>query len=269
MVAVKKSTDSSVFSGDKRTYPSWKAAFLACIDNAPLTAEYKLLQLRQYVSGEALRTIEHLGHSPYAYEAAKCRLERKYGGKRRRTAIFLEDLERFRQVRPDNAEDLEQFADLLDLTVINLEEAGEIQDLENGTLYTLLQRKLPESLLGRYHRWIYESNTTESVVALKKWVMEESHFQIIASETVNGLHGHKNTQADEAKANTTEQLTFFIGPSTCQRQQLQQCQTCRAQHRIWECSLFNQKSKRRDIAKRFNLCFWAPRKKLPKYSKVW
>lgn len=35
-----------VFSGDKRTYQSWKAAFLACIDSAPATGEYKLLQLR-------------------------------------------------------------------------------------------------------------------------------------------------------------------------------------------------------------------------------
>ena len=32
-----------VFHGDKRKYQSWKAAFLACIDNAPAIAEYKLL----------------------------------------------------------------------------------------------------------------------------------------------------------------------------------------------------------------------------------
>ena len=31
-----------VFSGDKRTYQSWKAAFLACIDSAPATGEYTL-----------------------------------------------------------------------------------------------------------------------------------------------------------------------------------------------------------------------------------
>lgn len=31
-----------VFKGDKRNYESWKAAFLACIDQAPLTPEYKL-----------------------------------------------------------------------------------------------------------------------------------------------------------------------------------------------------------------------------------
>ena len=50
-----------VFSGNKKTYESWKAAFIACIDKAPATPEYKLLQLRQYLSGEALKTIENLG----------------------------------------------------------------------------------------------------------------------------------------------------------------------------------------------------------------
>ena len=34
-----------VFSGDERTYQNWKAAFMACIDKASATAEYKLLQL--------------------------------------------------------------------------------------------------------------------------------------------------------------------------------------------------------------------------------
>ncbi|KAK6171949.1 hypothetical protein SNE40_018368 [Patella caerulea] len=44
-----------MFSGDKKTYESWKAAFHACVDSAPATSEYKLLQLRQYLSGEALK----------------------------------------------------------------------------------------------------------------------------------------------------------------------------------------------------------------------
>ena len=55
---------------------------MACIDKAPATAEYKLLQLRQCLSGEALKVIESLGHSAAAYEAGKDRLERKFGGQR-------------------------------------------------------------------------------------------------------------------------------------------------------------------------------------------
>ena len=33
-----------VFTGDKKNYQNSKAAFTACIDQAPATAEYKLLQ---------------------------------------------------------------------------------------------------------------------------------------------------------------------------------------------------------------------------------
>ena len=76
--------------------------------------------------------------------------------------------------------------DLMDITIINLREVGEDQDLEDGYLYIQLQRKLPQSLLARYHRWLFENNVTESVVALQTWVLQESHFQTIASETIMG-----------------------------------------------------------------------------------
>ena len=104
------------FSGDKRSYPSWKAAFMACIDRASVTQEYKMLQLRQYVSGEAFIAIKNLGYSPAAYEATKDRLERKYGDKRRQKASFIEDLEQFQQIPSGNAEELERFADLFHIT---------------------------------------------------------------------------------------------------------------------------------------------------------
>ena len=51
------------FTGDKRKYEQWKAAFVTCIDSAPISAEYKLLQLREYVAGEALECIQQLGYS--------------------------------------------------------------------------------------------------------------------------------------------------------------------------------------------------------------
>ena len=59
------------FTGDKRTYEQWKAPFVTCIDSAPISAELKLLQLREYVAGEALQCIQQLGYSANAYEKAK------------------------------------------------------------------------------------------------------------------------------------------------------------------------------------------------------
>ena len=110
-----------VFTGKKKNYQSWKAPFLACIDSASATAEYKLLQHRQYVSGEALKVIDSLRHSATAYEAAKGRLDRKYGGKDRQIALYLGELEGFSQIRQGNAQDIEE-------------------------------RKIPEAMLARYHR---------------------------------------------------------------------------------------------------------------------
>ena len=166
-----------IFAGDKKNYQSWKASFLAYIDSAPATAEYKLLQLRQYLSGEALKVIDSLGHSAAAYEAAKDRLERKFGGKRRQIALYLEELEEFPQIRQGHAKAIEEFADLLDIAMINLQEAGQQHELGVGSLYAMLQRKIPEAMFARYHRWVFEYSKEESVLALREWILQESEFQ--------------------------------------------------------------------------------------------
>ena len=205
-----KRVEIPTFSGEKKNYQSWKAAFLSCIDSAPATGEYKLLQLRQYLSGDALKVIDSLGHSATAYEAAKDRLERKYGGKRRQIAIYLEELDQFRQIRQGNARGIEEFADLLDIAMINLKEAGQDYELRDGSLHTKLQRKLPETMLTQYHRWIFENQKDESVMTLRTWVLQEAEFRTIASETVHRFAGR---MANNALARPVprygSQRTFF------------------------------------------------------------
>ena len=218
-----------VFSGNKKTYESWKAAFIACIDKAPATPEYKLLQLRQYLSGEALKTIENLGHSGYAYEAAKERLDRKFGGQRRQIAIKLEELENFKPLRPENSKDLEDFADLLDIAVINLKEAGRSAELGDGSLYLKLQKKMSEPMLTRYHRWVYENFKIESVETLREWVIQESQFHTTAHETIRGL-----TKGDWRPPGQRKMNTFFAEPSIASRKQ-RPCPVCSKQHGVWNC----------------------------------
>ena len=129
---------------------------LSCINSVPATGEYNLLQLRQYLAGEAPKTIENLGHSGAAYEAAKERLERKFGDIRRQIAIYIYELENFRQIRNGNTKDLEQFADLPDIAIINLRETYQQHELGSGSLYSMLQRNLPQSMLASYHRWVFD-----------------------------------------------------------------------------------------------------------------
>ena len=181
----------SIFDGTKSTYESRKTAFTACIDQAPAAPEYKLLQLRQHLTGEALKCIENLGHSAGAYEASKNRLERKFGGLRRRLALYIEQLEGFRSIQYGNAKDLEQFADLLDVAIINLRESRQYHELGTGSLYVKLQRKLPEMMLANYHRWIFENNHLESVETLRDCIVQEAEFQTIVAETVKGIMNQK------------------------------------------------------------------------------
>ena len=161
------------------------------------------------MSREALRAIESLGHSASAYRAAKERLERKYGGKRRQIAMYLEEIDHYQQIRPGIAKDLEQFADLLDLAVIKLEEAGQNQELGDGFLYTKLQRKVSQSMLARYQRWILETHAEESVKTLRTWVIQESKFQTVAFETVNGVSGTMDAAIKQPVPRYKSSRTFF------------------------------------------------------------
>ena len=71
-------------------------------------------------------------------------------------------------MRTGNDKDLEKFADLLDIAIINLQEAGQDHELGDGLLYTKLQRKLSKPMLAQYYRWVFETGATESVSALQK-----------------------------------------------------------------------------------------------------
>ena len=67
------------FSGDKKEYQSWWAAFSSCVDEINLSAQFKMLQLESSLVGEAAEMVKGLGYSDHAYEAAKVRLNLKYG----------------------------------------------------------------------------------------------------------------------------------------------------------------------------------------------
>ena len=244
-----------MFSGDKTKYDSWKAAFMACIDKAPATKEYKLLQLRQYLSGEALNCIDKLGHSASAYDTALQRLERKFGGHRRQVARYLEELENFYPMKEENARSLEKFADLLDVAVVNISESDGLDDLKNGSLYLRLQKKLPDSMLTRYHRWIHENQESESVLTLRKWILLESEFHTIAEETLHGL-SRTRIQKQGKGAKSEPNRTYFV-QSEQKGKSKQACKFCNGPHGIWNCKTFQdlRESDRWEKAKELKLCF--------------
>ncbi|XP_065895432.1 uncharacterized protein [Dysidea avara] len=251
-----------VFSGDKKTYQNWKAAFTACVDNAPATPEYKLLQLRQCLAGEALKAIDSLGHSATAYHTAKERLERKFGGQRRQIALYLEEVDNFRPINPGSHRDIEKFADLLDVTIVNLKEANRFEELNDGLLYLKLQKKLPTTMLSGYHRWIFENHKRESVESLREWVIQEVEFQTKALEAVHGFSTVKSGRYEVKKFKKDVPYSFFGKSNVKQvtnedRQSSRVCGVCSKPHGAWACPDFKQMDlqNRWDCAKQCKLCF--------------
>ena len=55
--------------------------------------------MRQYLRGDALKLIEGFRHSGYAYQAAKKRLKRKYGGQRDKTLFHIDELENLKTIQ--------------------------------------------------------------------------------------------------------------------------------------------------------------------------
>ena len=91
--------------------------------------------------------LHFLGFSEAAYETAKARLLRKYGGSRRQVQVNLEELKKMNMLREDDDKSLEKFADVLERAVINLKENNRQSNLKDGTLYTIILKKIPEKLL--------------------------------------------------------------------------------------------------------------------------
>ena len=55
---------------------------------------------------------------------AKERLDRRFGVKRRKIAVNLLEMEDIRPIPPEKSKDIENFADLLEVAVINFKEGG-------------------------------------------------------------------------------------------------------------------------------------------------
>ena len=110
-------------------------------------------------------------------------------------------------------------------------------------------------MLASYHRWLYENRVPGSVIALKTWINQESKFLTIANETI---HGFICTSAGIHIKKNEEPRTFC--GETMKIRSVQEkilCSLCGANHCIWKCRKYLQKSapERWKFAKLLRLCY--------------
>ena len=206
-----------------------------------------MLRLHECLQSEALKVIGNLGHSAAAYETAKARLERKYGGERRALTLRLEELDAFKQIREGNEKDLEHFAELLDAEVVNLTDANQEAELGSGSLYITLQHKFNKNLLTKYKQWVCDNHRIEDVKTLKEFIDREPEFLTTASEAIAGvLSGSKK-----------ERTLFAKEDPDPKKKHAKKCKVCKESHGLWTCENFKKMSvdERWNIAKEQKLCF--------------
>ena len=136
MATVKlKGVDLSNFSGeDKTDYQSWKAVFVSIVDEADIPVSEKMLRLQNSLSGKARTMVKDLGYCLNAYERAKSKLEKKYGGERRLMIKHLTALRHFPKIKSRNLEEMENFLVTLERVMIALEDSGPDKELTGQNL---------------------------------------------------------------------------------------------------------------------------------------
>ncbi|XP_065195785.1 uncharacterized protein LOC135827185 [Sycon ciliatum] len=219
----------------------------------PLSPELKLLQLRQYLSGPPLKTVETYGYSAAAYAAALQRLDQKYGGEKRKTAVHMSALQEMPAIRErGTAKQLERFADLVQVAKINLIDAGRQNELSYGTFCTQLQQKLSQDLLTAYHRWRCDNNIVESVDSLLQWLVREADFRTEAEETLQSVsHSVAATRlmSKPAKSDISTAAALTVTSSSVE------CVFCGSGHESSQCSSITDIKRRKELIRKNGRCF--------------
>ena len=251
-----------IFSGNKMEFQQWFAAFSTCVDKTSLAPQFKMLRLEGCLRGEAAETIKGLGYSQTAYDAALSKLQRKYGGDRRKVQAQIEELRKMRPVNEGDPKSMDKFADALERTIVVLKDNSLHADLGGGTLYGIVVEKLPENLLKEYYHWVKEQGKNETMVTLNEWVAVEADLQTQASEV---KHGFTRKYEDSKWSRRDGRNNKSYGASLQDGKKISNeierkgklCRACGETHHLEKCKVFTGWSfeKKWEAAKRFGVCF--------------
>ena len=246
-----KGVELPKFSGeDKTSYEPWKAAFMAMVDAQNIPVGEKMLRLQSSLSDRALALVKDLGYSSAAYERAKLKLEKRYGGERRQQINHLTTLRNWPKVRSRNLQDLEEFQALLERILITVKDCGSLQD---QSLNLSAKEKLTEHDVQAYKYWLIDHAKEDCFESLVDWVELRVQIMEEAREETEGF-GRKN---DERGKGNREGRTRVRGFNT--RSTARHCivNTCKQDHPPWVCDAFKKLpvNKRKELISKSSRCY--------------
>jgi hypothetical protein len=204
--------------------------------------------------------------SSLEYEEAKSILKTKFGGQRRQLRAYLDQLESLPQIKPRDTKDFERFADLVRVTVVKLKAENRQGELGNGSLHSLLVKKLSDRHLEMYSRWLGEGSREQSVTSLSDWLKEEAKIRVEAMEMGHGVQHDPNvSDSRQLQERNRYRKSYTVyseqedDPPGVPR--VKPCSGCGASdHKVLKCRVFRSTNvdERWRIAKERRLCFRCP-----------
>ena len=251
MIHQLKRVSIATFNGNKKEYRLFRDAFDECIAKSSLSPAYKMLQLRQYLAGDAKKTIEGLPATELGFKTALDKLDRKYGGERRFLIMHLDNVRSAKPVTVNDLKDLEDFNDKLELAVVSLKENKRTEEFDNDSMfYCVAKSKLPEGYIAHYKRWLVQKGKAENVESLLAWLENEIR---VRNEAKEEGQGPKQSQGNVTGKSKSRSFTA----SANHKPQSTTCIVCNASHKIYSCPIYESKSidERWAFAKQHRLCY--------------
>ncbi|XP_067016989.1 uncharacterized protein [Acropora muricata] len=222
-----------------------------------------MARLRQCLTGNALEAIRGLGVTAREHEEAKDILKSKYGGARRLLRAYRDQLEQMPLIRSNDIHALERFADLVRIKVVKFHAEGRDGELTDGTLHSLLVKKLPDRQLENYSRWLNERARETSVVVFRDWLKDEVRFRVEAAEMANGIESEpveyvRPPRALKYQEQSRTRNLHAVATRNEPRNMKPPYSLCHGfDHGVWFCKQFNEKGvdDRWQIVKERKVCF--------------
>jgi hypothetical protein len=135
----------------------------------------------------------------------------------------------------------------LDFTVINLQEAGMSAELEYCSLYIKLLKKPSANLITNHQRWLFENGREDVVEALCEWVCDKAEFEMVTSETAQGLFNsfpqsvknyNRNCNQKQQQSVTTHFDQHMSKLPSSTEKEKPSCSYCGQPHEVWNCESF-------------------------------
>ena len=261
------------FNGDRQKYQDWWGQFDAFVHQAKVPTRFKMMMLKDSLTGKAADLVKGLGYTEIQYAAAIKKLNTRYGGQTRMVQSLIDSILKVDPIDMKELEKLERFNNLLADIIAKLYDAGQQNELQGpSTLYTLVQQRIPDELLVEYKsshpatrdgletfvEWLGEQvtlrlDTAELKTGTKKKDSQKGNWKRKTNLKENSKPANSRTLATESETKADRKQSSTPAQTSIETE----CPICKERHKTASCAEWRKATVqgRWSLAKEHRICY--------------